>query len=58
MNQERSYGIIPLRFKGKWEVFMVQLHAGHWGFPKGHGEPGEEALQTAERELLLSLIHI
>ncbi len=30
---------------------MVQLHAGHWGFPKGHAEHGETPLATAVREL-------
>ena len=50
--KDQSYGIIPLRFQGSyWEVFLVQHQAGHWSFPKGHQDPGETPLQTAEREL-------
>lgn len=52
MKHEKSYGIIPLRKRNKrWEVLLVQLYAGHWGFPKGHAEPGESPSQAAEREL-------
>jgi 8-oxo-dGTP pyrophosphatase MutT (NUDIX family) len=53
MRKEISYGIIPIR-RGShgWEVLMVQLHAGHWGFPKGHANKGEEPLSAAKRELL------
>lgn len=47
-----SFGVIPLRrLGGKWQVMMVQLHAGHWGFPKGHPNPGEIPVDCAEREL-------
>lgn len=49
---EHSYGVIPLQKKqGIWSVLLVQLHAGHWGFPKGHPDPHETPKQTAEREL-------
>jgi bis(5'-nucleosidyl)-tetraphosphatase len=53
MKLERSFGVIPLRrnVAGEWEVLIVQLYAGHWGFPKGHGEAGETPLETAVREL-------
>lgn len=52
MQQEKSYGIIPCRKnQGHWEIFLVQLHAGHWGFPKGHANVGEGPLEAAEREL-------
>lgn len=52
MKIEQSYGIIPLcRIKGEWNVFLVQLHAGHWGFPKGHVEVNETPFETAAREL-------
>jgi bis(5'-nucleosidyl)-tetraphosphatase len=52
MLREQSYGIIPLhRRKATWDLLLVQLHAGHWGFPKGHLEAGEEPQQTAVREL-------
>lgn len=52
MQHERSYGIVPLRRNGShWQVLMVQLKAGHWGFPKGHANPGEAPLDAAIREL-------
>lgn len=50
---EYSYGIIPLRRvqnKG-WEVLIIQHHAGHWAFPKGHLDSDETPLQAAVREL-------
>lgn len=52
MELERSFGVIPLRRggAGEWEVLIVQLHAGHWGFPKGHGEAHESPFETAVRE--------
>lgn len=53
MIAERSYGIIPLqRQSGEWRVLLIQHHAGHWSFPKGHLERGELPQQAAERELL------
>lgn len=53
MKYDTSYGIIPLRKKGTtWEIFLVQLHKGHWGFPKGHRDHPEESPQeVAKREL-------
>jgi bis(5'-nucleosidyl)-tetraphosphatase len=48
-----SFGIIPLTKKNNvWNVLLVQLHAGHWGFPKGHADPEESHFETAQRELL------
>lgn len=53
MRKENSYGIVPVRLCNKqWEVLLIQHHSGHWAFPKGHTEPGETPLETAERELL------
>jgi len=34
-----------------YEFLLVKHGAGHWGFPKGHPNPGETPLQTARREL-------
>jgi len=53
MNQEQSFGIIPLvRREAQWHVLLIQhAHAKYWGFPKGHAEPGETPHATAEREL-------
>lgn len=53
MHHSISCGIIPVRRKNNaWELLIVQLHAGHWGFPKGHVENNEELQVTAVRELL------
>lgn len=43
MNGTREY-LIVLNKKGKAE--------GHWGFPKGHTEKGENEFETAAREIL------
>lgn len=52
MLEETSFGIIPFRKnKGRWEMLVIQHHAGHWSFPKGHPEEGETPLETAKREL-------
>jgi bis(5'-nucleosidyl)-tetraphosphatase len=52
MRRDQSYGIIPLKeIDHEWHVLLVQLHKGHWGLPKGHGETGESPKQSAEREL-------
>lgn len=37
--------------KKAWHILLVQLYAGHWGFPKGHHEEGESPFETASREL-------
>lgn len=50
--QEKSFGVIPLhREAGSLRVLMVQHQEGHWSFPKGHGEKGEQPRETAQREL-------
>ncbi|MGV9173657.1 MAG: NUDIX domain-containing protein [Promethearchaeia archaeon] len=33
------------------QVALVQNRKGYWGFPKGHIEEGETALQAAKREI-------
>ncbi len=51
--EEKSFGIIPLRQEnGIWQVLLI-LHQGgrHWAFPKGHGNEGEMAIDSARREL-------
>ncbi len=50
---EESFGIIPLKHdQGVWKVLLI-LHRGgrHWAFPKGRGNPGELAEESACREL-------
>ena len=50
---EHCYGVIPLRKKKNgWEVLLVHHLAGHWAFPKGHGNAGEDPHETAKRELM------
>ena len=53
MKYEESFGVIPLRQQnGFWEVFLIQHNKGnYWGFPKGHAEEGETAVEAAFREL-------
>lgn len=52
IRQDESYGIVPLRDAEQGlEVLVVKHAAGHWGFPKGHKEPGEKTLDTVKREL-------
>ena len=52
MITDQSFGIVPLREReGVTQFLLVRHKAGHWGFPKGHAEPGETPLETARREL-------
>jgi len=52
MTEERSYGIVPVyEDETGREYLLVQHHAGHWAFPKGHAESGESPRRAAEREL-------
>lgn len=47
-----SFGIVPVRREGGEVLYLlVQHHAGHWAFPKGHAEAGETPLEAALREL-------
>lgn len=51
LKKDEAFGIVPI-----WQnpvgnrVLLIQHHAGHWGFPKGHADPGETAIATAQRE--------
>jgi bis(5'-nucleosidyl)-tetraphosphatase len=49
--EDEAFGIIPI-LKGirPRQFLLIQHHAGHWGFPKGHADPGESAVQSACRE--------
>ncbi|MEM6553130.1 MAG: NUDIX domain-containing protein [Planctomycetota bacterium] len=53
MKTDFSCGVVPVRLDqgGGMEFLLVQLHAGHWAFPKGHPEEGESDREAAEREL-------
>lgn len=52
--QDASYGIIPvLKSESGYKVYLLRNRNGNfWGFPKGHAEEGEEAIEAACRELL------
>ena len=50
--KDQSFGVIPiLKRDNEFQLLLVQHHAGHWAFPKGHAEPGESEAQAALREL-------
>ncbi len=54
LDKEISCGIIPVYIneQGEKEFLIIRENAGHWSFPKGHIDVGENYLQTAQRELL------
>lgn len=54
--KDEAFGIVPIYIPETGKLSEVQFllirhWAGHWGFPKGHAEPGETAIATACREL-------
>ncbi len=51
MPKEVSAGAVVFR-KDK-DIYYLLLHykSGHWDFPKGHIEDGEEEVKTVEREI-------
>lgn len=50
--KEISAGIIPYRqCEGEREYLLLLYPGGHWSFPKGHVEAGEDLVDTALREL-------
>jgi 8-oxo-dGTP pyrophosphatase MutT (NUDIX family) len=50
--KEISAGIIPYReCEGEREYLLLLYPGGHWSFPKGHLESGEDFEETALREL-------
>jgi bis(5'-nucleosidyl)-tetraphosphatase len=53
IKKEFSFGVIPLQKTEEGISVLLTLHKGgkHWGFPKGHQDPGETNLETAKREL-------
>lgn len=52
--QDKSFGIVPVFKKDNDFLFCVVKHGRgeHWGFPKGHAEPGETSEEAAIRELM------
>ncbi|MFZ9737183.1 MAG: bis(5'-nucleosyl)-tetraphosphatase [Prochlorotrichaceae cyanobacterium] len=58
IHADAAYGLIPIWQPPAPEAvqpehrYLLILHQkGHWAFPKGHQEPGETALETAQREV-------
>ncbi len=53
MIKEKSCGALVFRKNaGKTELLLIKHRCGgHWSFPKGHVESGENELQTALREI-------
>ena len=49
MKKEKSCGAIIYNNENK--VLIVKHNEGHWDFPKGHMEKGEDEYQTAIREV-------
>jgi len=49
---ERSAGFILYSMDGGERKYLLLRHryGGHWGFPKGHIEPGESEIEAAARE--------
>ena len=52
MQYEKSCGGVVFTRKGNDIHYVIIQHlGGHWGFPKGHMEPGEDEKTTALREI-------
>jgi 8-oxo-dGTP pyrophosphatase MutT (NUDIX family) len=51
MPREMSAGVILFRRAPEPCFLLLHYTSGHWDFPKGHIEPGEDARDTARREL-------
>ena len=54
MKREKSCGALVYRKEnGKYKILLVKhRYGGHWCFPKGHVEAGENEIQTALREVM------
>ena len=52
MQYEKSCGgVVCTRENDEIFYVVIQHLGGHWGFPKGHMEPGEDEQTTALREI-------
>ena len=51
LKRDEAFGIVPIHRQPDGDrILLIQHHSGHWGFPKGHPDPGETAIATARRE--------
>ena len=51
MPREISAGMILFRRVPEPSYLLLHYESGHWDFPKGHIESGEDPKETAKREL-------
>lgn len=51
MPREISAGMILFRRTPEPSYLLLHYESGHWDFPKGHIESGEDPEETAKREL-------
>ena len=52
MQYEKSCGGVVYTRENNEIIYVIIQHlGGHWGFPKGHMEPGENEYATALREI-------
>ncbi|MBF8280190.1 MAG: Nudt [candidate division NC10 bacterium] len=51
MPREISAGMILFRRAPEPSYLLLHYESGHWDFPKGHIESGEDPEETAKREL-------
>ncbi|MFA6325256.1 MAG: NUDIX domain-containing protein [Candidatus Paceibacterota bacterium] len=51
--KDQSFGVIPIfkNSEGDFLFCLIQHQGEHWGFPKGHQNPGELEEETSRREL-------
>lgn len=49
--EEKSAGAVIFHERGARKYLLLKHPAGHWGFPKGNIEEGEDEIQAAEREI-------
>ena len=53
MIKEKSCGAVVYRkTNDELQVLVIHQVQGHWCFPKGHVEDGEEEMETASREIM------
>ncbi len=51
MRKEISAGVVVFRRTGNGVLYLLLKYGwGHWGFIKGHIEPGEKDIDTVKRE--------
>ncbi len=50
MKREKSCGVVVFHRGKDIEYLLLHYPSGHWDFPKGHVEEGEEEEDTARRE--------